>query len=711
MNETIAASHDTDGPLARAQGCLLGQLAGDALGSMVEFQDAAQIRALYPEGLRAIGPSPVFDTLAGQPTDDSELALALARTLVARGEFGDEATAAAYVDWLESNPFDIGNTIRTALDAMRVARSRGQMANAGRAAANPLSEANGALMRHSPFGIWGYALEPGALIACVRRDTTLTHPSEVCQDASAAYVTALATTVREGPDAETIYAAAIDWDAHYGHSPSVTSALAAARVAPPGYDDDHSQGHVLVALQNAFYQLLHAPSLEEGLVRTVMGGGDTDTNAAVAGALLGAAYGLAAIPQGWREAVLTCRPAEGLAGVRRPRPALYWPIDALELAHALLDSGAQHARERQERVIAGAVPRPPLTLPPPAAPAPRRPRALHLVGSETAPAAGRFRAALLAGAMGDALGRPGEGSRFPIFDPARRRITDYRRWHGWQDGPTGTVTDHTQLTICVAESLAETGWLDPKDLARRLVDWLSVGRGKGEATVAAVTRLQAGLPWYLAGEDSAGNGAAVRAAPIGLLRWNDPVRLRHEAVLSALPTHRHPMGVAGAVAMAAAVAWLLAQRPGAWGAEAFVAAVQQAIAGLEPGPFAERRAAGVPTALHDRLGELPALLESPPEEALSYLRNGAFVLESVPAAFYCFLRSPDDLEETLLLAANAAYDADTVASMAGTLGGALGGEETLPTRLLTELEYRDRLSALGDRLHALAVPDDAEHGH
>ena len=52
--------------LARAQGCLIGQLVGDALGSMVEFKSAEKIGALYPAGLRVIGPSTVHHTIAGQ---------------------------------------------------------------------------------------------------------------------------------------------------------------------------------------------------------------------------------------------------------------------------------------------------------------------------------------------------------------------------------------------------------------------------------------------------------------------------------------------------------------------------------------------------------------------------------------------------------------------------------------------------------------------
>jgi len=73
-------------------------------------------------------------------------------------------------------------------------------------------------------------------------------------------------------------------------------------------------------------------------VDTVMRGGDTDTNAAITGALLGAVYGLSAIPERWVRTVLECRPEEGRPGVERPRPQEYWPVDALDLAVSLLTS-------------------------------------------------------------------------------------------------------------------------------------------------------------------------------------------------------------------------------------------------------------------------------------------------------------------------------------------------------------------------------------
>jgi ADP-ribosylglycohydrolase len=331
-----------DGLVERAQGCLLGQLTGDALGSMVEFAGSAAIRRTYPAGLRAIGPSPVFSTVAGQPTDDSELALVLARTLLRTESYDAEEVAAAYTFWVESKPFDVGNTIGTALRAMSLAGRTGtSRVAAAEAAASHASESNGALMRQSPLAIWGHALDPHALAAAVRADTRLTHPSLVCQDASAAFIVALAGVVREGLGAADAYALAREWHAAHGGNATVAEALAAAADRPPEYE--RNEGHVLVALQNAFYQALHAPSVEEGVVTTVMAGGDTDTNAAIAGALLGALHGARALPAQWRQAGLTCRPQADAPGIGQPRPRACWPVDALILAERLLVVGREHA--------------------------------------------------------------------------------------------------------------------------------------------------------------------------------------------------------------------------------------------------------------------------------------------------------------------------------------------------------------------------------
>lgn len=95
---------------------------------------------------------------------------------------------------------------------------------------------------------------------------------------------------------------------------------------------------MLTAFGNAFHRLWTQQPFAEALVGTVMAGGDNDTNAAICGALLGAAEGRDAIPPAWRAQVLSCR-AVTANGLVHPRPAIYWADDALDLAEALLGVG------------------------------------------------------------------------------------------------------------------------------------------------------------------------------------------------------------------------------------------------------------------------------------------------------------------------------------------------------------------------------------
>jgi ADP-ribosylglycohydrolase len=113
----------------------------------------------------------------------------------------------------------------------------------------------------------------------------------------------------------------------------VKKAILEAAVSPPDFHTN--KGWVLVALQNAFYQLLHASSFEEGVVDTVSEGDDSDTNGAIAGALIGAVYGRESIPFQWRQMILSCRPHR-VRRVIHPRLMDLWPVDLLPLSELLL---------------------------------------------------------------------------------------------------------------------------------------------------------------------------------------------------------------------------------------------------------------------------------------------------------------------------------------------------------------------------------------
>ena len=197
-------------------------------------------------------------------------------------------------------------------------------------------------MRVSPLAVWGWRLQPEQLADFAAADARLSHPHPVCQQASAIFAVAIAAAIRDGLAPQALHALALGEARRLG-AEALEERLLQAASAPPDEVDGGKMGWVRIALHNAFHQLLTAPSVEEGLARTVALGGDTDTNAAIAGALLGAVHGARSLPLQWVDRVLTCRPLAGEPGVHRPRPRWCWPVDALFLAERLVSLGARAA--------------------------------------------------------------------------------------------------------------------------------------------------------------------------------------------------------------------------------------------------------------------------------------------------------------------------------------------------------------------------------
>lgn len=137
---------------------------------------------------------------------------------------------------------------------------------------------------------------------------------------------------------------------------------------------------------------------------------------------------------------------------------------------------------------------------------------------------------------------------------------------------------------------------------------------------------------------------------------------------------------------------------------AFLDAVLGVLVGVPDPPVKIRGGAraGERVTLGRRIAEVTTLLDADPIEAFGYLHNGAFVLESLPAALWCFLTRCEDPEAVIVTAVAGGRDADTVAAMAGSLAGAYHGESALPSRWVDDLEGLDELRALADGLLAVA---------
>ena len=119
----------------------------------------------------------------------------LARLLADAGRYEQEAAKKAYIYWLESMPFDIGNTVFSGL--------RGQH--------NRTSQANGGLMRISPLGIFGARHDLDEVAEWARQDAAITHVHPICQQANALYAMAIADAVREGVDGQSLYERIVIW--------------------------------------------------------------------------------------------------------------------------------------------------------------------------------------------------------------------------------------------------------------------------------------------------------------------------------------------------------------------------------------------------------------------------------------------------------------------------------------------------------------------
>jgi ADP-ribosylglycohydrolase len=302
--------------------------------------------------------------------------------------------------------------------------------------------------------------------------------------------------------------------------------------------------------------------------------------------------------------------------------------------------------------------------------------------------------AILGLAVGDAVGsvveaQPPEVARGYVEEvllpgrlPARGR----------ESYPFGQVTDDTQLTRELLLSIGEDGALDPDLFADRLLHLVVSGAlvGGGPASFAAARRLAIGVPWHEAGMPApyAGNGAAMRAAPLGVLYGREPRLLTRIVADQARVTHQDSRAAAGALAIAVAAA-IAARREPVRPAN-FLLEVSQQVAALDQ-----------PTAL--TLGTLADWVELSPGEALTVFRVrglapqasrgwqgiSSHVTGSVCWSLYAFLRSPDGYWDAVCTAIAVGGDSDTLAAMTGGIAGARLGTDAVPA------QYRERLTDRG----------------
>ncbi|WIC89227.1 hydrolase [Streptomyces phage Bogota] len=292
----------------RARGVLLGCAVGDALGVPFEFKPAQDFGPEdLPLGMPGGGP---FNFAPGEWSDDTQMSLCIARAawdgLDLSGGKGLERVAKAFLGWYRGGPKDVGGQVSSVLGG---ARGKGWKGLAAKAAARYIaapngSAGNGSLMRTAPVAL-RHLDNPKKLTAAARKVSALTHADPDCLDACTLWVHAIRGAVLQG-------------DAVAGMAAGLAELEPKARNRWAGLLDEAehkmpydfpNNGWVVHALQAAWSAVTLSwedaghESFEKGITAAVGCGKDTDTVAAIAGALLGALYGWQGIRQEWRTEV------------------------------------------------------------------------------------------------------------------------------------------------------------------------------------------------------------------------------------------------------------------------------------------------------------------------------------------------------------------------------------------------------------------------
>jgi len=281
--------------VSRARGALLGLVAGNQLGVPTEGMGSEAIRNAFPNGLHDLAPPPKNSPY----DDDAAMALLLGESLLAAKGFDATDVAHRWVKWMKVDGRGIGWTTKRALTLIDRGKEPFEAGRLAHQESPGRSAGNGSVMRCVPVAL-RYHDDLDRLIRVSTQQAAITHADDRCTWAAAAVNLAARELLhgniyfieevlhRIGDRAPRVLRDAIHRVPREGESD-----LPITRAGETGY--------VVHCVEIAFWFVAHDRTLEESLIHLAQAGGDTDTNAAVAGALLGARHGETALPPRWMD--------------------------------------------------------------------------------------------------------------------------------------------------------------------------------------------------------------------------------------------------------------------------------------------------------------------------------------------------------------------------------------------------------------------------
>lgn len=284
---------------------LVGCAIGDALGNPFEMKPAASPALQRWDGLFKAGGT-FWKGEAGQYTDDTLMSIALSLSLIEKGGFDPEHVAEEYLAWYNSgNTRGIGTTTASAIMRLKLG-SDWQESGLTHSADGLPAGGNGTAMRAAPIGLY-FRNEPQALLEAAIADAGITHNSHEPKMGSVAVALATSFLANGTHSQYGVLEEVRDILADSVVKDKITTAL--DLLARDGGDHAAAldfigvSGYVAETVGAAFYCLGATDNFKDAVVMAVRAGGDTDTTAAIVGAMAGTYYGLDAIPSEYKDQV------------------------------------------------------------------------------------------------------------------------------------------------------------------------------------------------------------------------------------------------------------------------------------------------------------------------------------------------------------------------------------------------------------------------
>lgn len=274
---------------------MLGVACGDALGGPVEFMSREEIATQFPLGVTEFVGGGWLNLAPGEVTDDTQQTLILARALTQQG-LDLAALADGLLAWYRSGPKDIGSTTRKALEALAEGESPQESGLAAvRERGAGAAAANGGVMRCAPVAL-RFLHDREELVRASLASARVTHAEERAAWATVAVNQAIVHLLLGGTLADAPAAAVVG----ISH-PEIRAAILEAANRPR--EEVAAGGFVLETVGAAFWALGNFPDSRSMIEQGVALGEDADSTGAVLGALVGAHFGAAALPESWRTRV------------------------------------------------------------------------------------------------------------------------------------------------------------------------------------------------------------------------------------------------------------------------------------------------------------------------------------------------------------------------------------------------------------------------